>query len=222
MSQTGVTISRSGKEILLLLGALVAFSFLADVLFIDAAFPYGPAWKVAGIVLLGCYALGRGAGVVAAALFFSAAGDVALDLEPPAMVAGMGFFGLAHLLYIAAFAVFIRQGGLSRDGAMVAALVAVVSVAMLFWFWPEMGALRLPGLFYQAIITAMVALAVLSPAPLIAKAGAAVFMLSDTLIALTLYRDIPVVPGAVWITYVAAQVMLAKGLARPRYAVTEL
>jgi hypothetical protein len=38
------------------------------------------------------------------------------------------------------------------------------------------------------------------------------FMLSDTLIAVGLFTDIDPFPGSVWITYAAAQIMIAWGM----------
>lgn len=207
----------AARRTLLIVGALVAFSYLAASLF-DLPFPLVPAWKAAGIVLLGVYALARAARLAAAGLFFSAVGDVMLALEPPQWILGMAAFGLAHVFYLAAFAGHLRHDGRSRTGPWLAAIVVILSLTMLIWFWPDMGALRLPGLFYHLIITVMVIAALLSRAPVLARLGAVVFMLSDTLIAFGLYKSLPPIPGAIWISYAVAQILLAAALSKPATA----
>lgn len=195
----------------LYLGALVSASYLAT-LFIETPVPIEASWKAAGILLFSAYAFSRGARLAGAGLLFSAAGDASLALDPPVFEAGMAYFGIAHLFYLWAFVQFIRTDGVDRRGYLFAALVAAASIAMLVWFLPGMGALMAPGLAYQAIITAMVAAAMLSKAPLLARVGAVLFMLSDTLIALGLYKNIAVIPGSIWTLYAIAQFMIAKGL----------
>lgn len=101
---------------------------------------------------------------------------------------------------------------------LLAGFVLAVSILLLYWFWSGMGDLRLPGAGYQAIITGMVVLAMLSRAPALAKVGAAVFMLSDTFIALDLYKGIDPPRGSVWLTCAAAQILLAWTLSNRRPA----
>lgn len=199
----------------LAVGAGVALSYLAAPL-VAAPVCLEAAWKAAGILLFAAYALRRGAFLAGLALALSAAGDVMLALAPPRWTAGMAAFGLAHLFYLAVFARAVRRDGVDRSMAAPALIAAAVSAGMAIWFAPDMGALTGPGLAYQAVITAMVMAALASPAPRLAKAGAALFMLSDALIALELYKDVRPPPGAVWLSYAAAQMMLAKGLAEMR------
>lgn len=196
---------------ILLAGAVVALSYLAAS-FVSPAFPFDPIWKAAGIVLLSAYAFLRRAPLAGAALAFSAVGDIMLALEPPQWIGGMAGFGVAHLFYCAAFLEIVRRAGLAREGLPLALLVLAASAGMGIWHFPDMGALKVPGLAYQAIITLMVMLAFVSRAPMLAKLGAVIFMLSDSLIALGLYKNIAAPPGSIWLTYVAAQIMLAKAL----------
>ena len=116
--------------------------------------------------------------------------------------------------YGAAFAGFFRRGQTGAAGLLGAGLVLMISILLLCWFWPEMGDLRVPGAGYQVIITGMVVLAVLSGAPTLAKGGAAMFMLSDTLIAFDIYKGIDPPRGSVWITYATAQILLAWTLSK--------
>jgi uncharacterized membrane protein YhhN len=208
------------RNTILYAGALVAASYLAT-LFIDTPVPVEATWKAAGILLFSAFAFSRGAKLAGLGLLFSAGGDAALALEPPQFIAGMAFFGIAHLFYLAAFVVLIRKDGIDKRGYGFAALIVVASVAMLAWFLPGMGDLTAPGLAYQAIITAMVAAALLSKAPLLARAGAVVFMISDAMIALGLYKNIDVLPGSIWALYAIAQFMIAAGLAALRALAVE-
>ncbi|MCI5046775.1 MAG: lysoplasmalogenase [Aquisalinus sp.] len=200
-------------EFIIYIGAVVAGAYLITE-FIPVPFPAVAIWKAAGIILFGLYALANGARLAAAGLFFSAAGDIALALPVPNFVAGMVFFGVAHILYTVVFWKLIRQQGRDPQGVIVLPALLAFSFAALVWFLPGMGALLVSGLAYQAIITVMVLMAFFSRAPFIAKLGAVLFMLSDTLIAFGLYRDITVLPGSVWVTYAAAQFLLARGFVR--------
>jgi uncharacterized membrane protein YhhN len=197
-------------------GAAIALSHLANE-WVKAPIPWGPAWKCAGIVLLGVYVLMRGAWLPALGFFLSAVGDVALEL-PGGMVPGMAAFGLAHIWYGATFFGFVRRDGVMTKAWPLSVVVLAISGGLAYWLFPGMAELTVPALAYQIIISAMVVLALMSRAPMIAKIGALVFMLSDTLIAVGLFRQVAVPPGSVWITYAAAQIMLAIGFTQNRQA----
>jgi uncharacterized membrane protein YhhN len=197
-----------GPNALFFIAATISLSHLAAPL-VELPYPQEVVWKAGGIFLLGVHALLRRARLVSLALFFSSVGDVMLDLKPQQMVAGMASFGVAHVFFSLAFAGFLRRHRMGVAGLLPAGIVLAVSTTLLFWFLPGMDALTVPGLGYHAIITVMVIVAMLSRAPVPAKVGAAVFMLSDTLIALDLYKGIDLPGGSVWITYAFAQIMLA-------------
>ncbi|HEV7693592.1 MAG TPA: lysoplasmalogenase [Hyphomonadaceae bacterium] len=201
-------------RIVFYVGAAIALSHLANE-WVKAPTPFGPAWKCAGIVLLGVYVLMRGAWLPALGFFFSAVGDVALEL-PGGMVPGMAAFGLAHVCYAATFVGYMRREGVMWKAWPLSVVVLAISGELAYWLYPAMAELTVPALAYQVIISAMVVLALMSRAPMIAKIGAVVFMLSDTLIAVGLFRQVVVPPGSVWITYAAAQIMLAIGFTKPR------
>jgi len=204
--------SLGGLAPLLAIGALCSLSYLAAD-FIDVSQPWAPIWKAAGIVLLAIFALSRRAWAAGIALLLSAIGDVMLALKPVQMIPGMLAFGLAHLAYIFAFISFIDWRRIDLSRWLLAGLILALSIALLIGFLPDMGGLRIPGLGYQAIITTMVMLAILSHAPTLTRLGAPIFMLSDSLIALGLYKHIATPAGSVWITYAIAQILLAAGFA---------
>ena len=200
----------NASALFFVLAALVAMSHLAND-WVNLAPPWGLVWKASGIVLLGVYALSQRAWLAALALFLCAAGDVLLELF---FVAGMAAFALGHIAYIFCFLEWGRVLGPNKRDRPVAGLVVVVSLAMLGWMVPGMGDLLIPALIYQAIITVMVATAMVVKAPMLARLGAVVFMLSDTLIAIGKFTNTGVPPGSVWITYAGAQIMIAWGLSR--------
>ena len=214
---TDTTAPRAGAaNILFIAGALLAASHLANE-WVKLDQPLGPVWKCSGIVVLGLYALSQRAWLVGLGLLLSAVGDVLLELDG-LFVGGMAAFGLAHVFYSAAFITIIRRDGLNKSGWPFAALVLAASIGLAIWFAPgqaELG-LIIPATAYSVIISIMVISALMSKAPLIAKLGAAIFMLSDSLIAVGMFAHQPVPIGSVWITYAAAQIMLAWSLSRQR------
>lgn len=217
MTDTAASRANSA-QIIFIAGALLAASHLANE-WVKLALPWGPVWKCSGIVVLGLYALSQRAILLGLGLLLSAAGDVFLELDG-LFVAGMAAFGLAHVCYSAVFIGIIRRDGLNKSGWPFAIAIIAASIALAVWFAPgqaEMG-LTIPATAYSVIISIMVISAVMSKAPLMAKLGAVIFMLSDTLIAVGMFAHQPVPIGSVWITYAGAQIMLAWSLARARQA----
>lgn len=221
---------------------LAAFAAAALVDLGSLAAGFDPGHLVAKpllIPLLAAWAALLGAPrLLLAALLCGWGGDVLLMADADAaFLAGMAFFAAGHGCYIA---LFRRAGasradaspagtgpagtgpaGASRSRARAALLVrlyavplyAVVLVALVVALWPGLPAgLRLPVAGYSALLTAMACTAALRLG-VVAGAGGALFMLSDTLIA-TALADWPQPPHPdVWImlTYIAAQYLLARG-----------
>ena len=198
------------RTLFFVFAAVMAMGHLAND-WVNVEGPLGLAWKASGIVLLGLYALWQRAWLAALALFLCAAGDVLLEIV---FVAGMAAFALGHIVYIFCFLQWGRVLGPNKRDYPVAGIVVLVSLAMLGWMLPGMGDLMIPALIYQAIITVMVATAMVVKAPMLARLGAVIFMVSDTLIAIGKFTDTGVPPGSVWITYAGAQIMIAWGLSR--------
>ena len=143
------------------------------------------------------------------ALVLSLAGDVFLMLPRNLFVAGLASFLLGHLAYVAGF-------GLGEAWPWILA-VAVVGAAV---GTPIVRALRRDGhtellgpvLAYMAVISVMVACAAGS-GDLLAFAGAALFMLSDSLIAWNRFvRPLAWAPVTIMVTYHLAQAALVLSL----------
>jgi len=190
--------------------AIVAMSHLAND-WIELAQPWGLVWKASGIVLLGLYALWQRAWLAGLALLLCATGDVLLEIV---FVAGMAAFALGHVVYILCFLEWGRVLGANKRDFPAAGIVILASLLLLGWFFPGMGELMIPALIYQAIITVMVCTGLVVKAPMLARLGAVLFMVSDTLIAVGKFTDVDVLPGSVWVTYAGAQIMIAWGLSR--------
>jgi uncharacterized membrane protein YhhN len=194
------------------IASLVALSHLAND-WMQVGDPAGLAWKAAGIVLLGVFAAISGAWLAALGLFLCAAGDVLLEIDG-LFVGGMAAFALGHVCYAAIFINLIRSHGMNKRDQPVAVLVVLIVAGLSAWLIPGMGDLLIPSLIYMAVILTMAVSALLSKASMAARMGALLFVVSDSILAAGLYRDAHAFPGAVWLTYALAQILLAWGFVK--------
>ncbi|MDH6678826.1 putative membrane protein YhhN [Rhodococcus sp. LBL1] len=148
------------------------------------------------------------------ALGFSWLGDSAPDLADgdTAFLLMVGFFLLAQITYIAAFAPFTTTDALRRNRGVVVAYVVVVAL-LIAACAPGAGALLVPALVYGAALGAMAILA--AGVNRTVAIGGGVFLVSDGMIALGAFADWfdPPVEGF-WVmaTYIAAQVLIVLGV----------
>lgn len=168
------------------------------------------------LVPLPLLALGQGPALplllLAAAFFFSSAGDLFLALKGDArnFMRGLGAFLVSHLFYIAVM-VPLATG---PDTLALKAVSLAVGLAALAVYWSiaaRLGSMKLPVGAYLAVILVMVltALAIPEAAPILGL-GAVLFMFSDSIIALDKFRG--PIPGRgilVWTTYYGGQVLMA-------------
>jgi uncharacterized membrane protein YhhN len=144
------------------------------------------------------------------ALALGAAGDVAL-LGPgeTAFTAGLVSFLAGHLAWIAALRQRPGRGYLRTRPALAVPPVAAFG-AMNAYLWPRTGPNRIPVLVYSAALLAMALTALDSGSPRTA-AGGALFLTSDTLLALEKFGGLklPAHEGLVMATYATAQALLA-------------
>lgn len=185
--------------------------------------------KTGATLLLAGLALAGGAPwLVVLALLACAAGDWLLSRPGEgAFLAGVGAFALGHLAFVAAMLAHPASSLerlLTPPTAQVAMGLMAFGAAMSVLLWRKAGALRVAVVAYVPVILAM-GLAALSLPALgaleLVLAGAALFMVSDTLLAFEKFilpEAAPlrrVTPFAVWSSYWAAVSCLALGFALP-------
>ncbi len=154
--------------------------------------------------------------LLTAALFLSALGDLALSRDGrAAFLYGLSAFALAHLTYVVLFL------GLSHEplwaslatAPLAALAMLLLAVSTELWLAPHVGALRWPVRAYVGLITAMGLAALTVGAPLLIL-GAALFILSDFILALRMFRMTPDTKRAaragwaVWSFYIAGQFLI--------------
>jgi uncharacterized membrane protein YhhN len=144
------------------------------------------------------------------ALALGGMGDVALlGSSPAAFTAGLGCFLAGHVAWIMA----LRQrpgGGRLRARPALAVPHLAVFGAVNAYLWKRTGKDRIPVITYSAALLAMSLTALDSGSPRTA-AGGALFLASDTLLALGKFGDLhlPAHEGLVMATYASAQALLA-------------
>lgn len=147
-----------------------------------------------------------------AALAFSLVGDIALMLPTELFVAGLAAFLVGHLCYLGGFRV-------RGPGALALGIAAVVVVTVVAPFGTRIvlalrGRRQLlgPVVLYMVVISAMLATA-LATGNVVAGAGAALFVCSDTMIAWNRFvRPFAVADVGIMVTYHLGQAALVLSL----------
>jgi uncharacterized membrane protein YhhN len=151
---------------------------------------------------------------VLAGLGWSGLGDIALLGEgEPAFGAGLASFLAAHCCYTLAF--LRRRAGGTRRWPALAGLYVVAWAVLSAVLFPRTGRLRAPVLVYGTALMGM-ALAALDTGDPRVAVGGAVFLVSDSILALDAF-DAASVPGGdalVMATYAVAQALIAEGTVR--------
>jgi alkenylglycerophosphocholine/alkenylglycerophosphoethanolamine hydrolase len=171
-----------------------------------------PALALAVLVLCG-----RRDGYAAAlttGLTLSALGDVLLEV-PGHFVAGLATFLCAHLAYTAAF---VREERRLRIGR--ALPFSLWLLGAFVWIRPGLGEMTVPVVVYMLAIGTMMWRAAARwgdhPGATAALAGAVLFGLSDTLIAIDRFRvPLPGAPYAIILLYWAGQAGIAASAGGP-------
>ena len=149
-------------------------------------------------------------GLLLLAIGLSWAGDLALMLPGDLwFVVGLGSFLLAHVAYLV---LFVRIGGFGRPRAW-AIVYAVWFVVFLAVLIPGLGSLVVPVVLYGLVLGAMAAAATRVSA--LVAAGAAVFVVSDSILALSRFLPAVVIPGhdvLTMLTYCVGQGLIAAGV----------
>jgi uncharacterized membrane protein YhhN len=153
------------------------------------------------------------------ALVASTVGDVLLDLDSGRLfIPGLCAFLTAHLVYTALFAsrwpIPLR---ISLPRLILFPVILAYAAGFAFWLAPELLAtnMTLPVTLYICVITTMVITAVGGRLSLYVPIGAALFLMSDSLLAITKFKgSFPLRDYLVWGTYYAAQYFITTGVLR--------
>lgn len=153
---------------------------------------------------------------VVVALGFSWLGDMMPSFVPDdvSFLTMVGFFLLAQIVYVVAFAPFVRSSVVHRRRLLLLPYAVVLAV-LLALCAPHAGGLLVPVVVYGVMLTAMAVLATgLGP---VAALGGAVFLGSDALIALEAFVPSWDLAGQgfwVMLTYTVGQGLLAVAVVR--------
>lgn len=200
-------------------GVFILFSLLYLALLVKVPFKGDWLIKAVPALTLAVWAMvsleGNARWLLAAAMVFSAGGDIALAMVPKGkenfFVVGLGSFLIAHIMYIVLFSME-REFQSDRLWAMI--LVGVFAVGMAALLYPKLGAMKAPVLVYIAAIAAMGIAATLNVrGGILLLIGTMVFMLSDATIAVNkflLKEPLPALQYVIMVTYFAAQFMIAQ------------
>lgn len=156
--------------------------------------------------------------LIAIGLAFALAGDVLLMLPNDQFILGIISFALTHVLYLAAF---ITASGVAILNPLAVPLVIYAMLTARFLWRGVPSALRTPVLVYVVLITAMAAQAVGAAveseltALALAAAGALIFLVSDSLLAINRFRvPFRAAQALVLSTYWVAQWLIALSAAQ--------
>lgn len=210
----------------MLTSILVLLVILTLAVYIRAEYR-GPQWQVYIfkpltmvfiwlIAILGQTALPLYKYMIIAGLFFSMAGDVFLMLPSDRFVAGLVAFLVAHLFYIVAF--------ISEINTLIWwPLIPLVIYGLVIYFIlaPFLGKLKPPVLIYIVIILTMAWFAwerwsqTSQSGALLSYAGALLFVISDTILAINRFRGAFKSARVLNLTtYFAAQCLIAVSIGR--------
>ena len=163
--------------------------------------------------------LGGGSAYLVAGLFLSALGDFGLSRDGDApFLYGLSAFALAHILYILHF--LGLSGAPIFEAFSTATIPALILVGLMIstelWLAPHTAALQWPVRIYVVIIGVMGLAALALPFGLLVV-GAGLFILSDVILAINLFRMTDAHPYrqvagyAVWGFYIAGQALILLG-----------
>ena len=180
-------------------------------------YPGSAAVKGLSIATLAWFAWSMGARPLALGLAASSIGDVLLDIRSINLfIPGLLSFLVAHLVYAA---MFFRSWQYplriwERQRILVGAVI-LYAACFTIWLAPGLGSLAVPVAFYICAITAMVVASIVADLSPRVVAGALLFLVSDSLLAIAKFKAPFVLRDyAVWATYYLAQYCIATGVLR--------
>ncbi len=152
--------------------------------------------------------------LLAAGFFCAAAGDMILEIDTGSLfVAGLTAFLIAHLFYMM---VFTRRPCLTATRLWTVAAMLVYGCILGLYLYPSLSDMRIPVLIYLVIIMGMGAAAAIGGKNhFLAIAGAWLFILSDSLIAVDRFSfPVPKSSLLIMVLYYTGQYMIALGMLR--------
>ena len=207
-------------------GDLALYGALALGALYGIAFCYGTKGlagflvKTGSTALLALYAWFEGGPILlVAALALSALGDgfLATDEEQKWLLPGMAAFFLAHACYVVLFWNEGVHTGWDWPVKLAQAVLVFGGAAFVHWLAPSIEPkMRLPVILYAGVILMMGAAAFTMP--LLVLVGALMFIASDAILSLQLFRKPAGEPAsvlsslAVWFLYFGGQALIAWGV----------
>jgi uncharacterized membrane protein YhhN len=174
---------------------------------------------VSTLALIAWYRLsGKDRWQLVSALVLSSLGDVLLAVRREGFfVCGLLSFLIAHLFYILLFVShWPKSFSVAQWKKMLVAMVVAFAVVMAWRLLPVGGGLSVPVTVYLMVLTTMVIAAILAKfESRWIVIGAILFMISDSLIAVTRFKGLlsPAPAGVlIWTTYYIAQYLIAFGV----------
>ena len=211
MATSIATRGTSAEVRILWIAAAVALAYLL----LPRPYPGDVALKTSMCVLLAIAAFRGKLKLFALALLFSAAGDAFLAYDGKRLfVPGLASFLVTHVLYAVVFVLATKSAAARMSAGRSAMLVVIPTFAVAYSavLWPHLGALAIPVILYIAAIVAMAMLS-LRVRAIEVPLGAALFMVSDSLISLGKFLwQAGWIGPLVWITYALAQLLITRGM----------
>ena len=165
--------------------------------------------------------------LIVGALVFSTLGDVFLLSDAKLFfMLGLGSFFIAHILYCWIFSAALRREFAFKVNLWPLSIILTYLIVFLGYLWASLGELLIPVVAYAFIISTMLFLAwtwhlsAQKKSTFIILMGALLFVVSDSLLAISLFKSSFYMDHFwVMLTYLAAQFLLIHGLWR-RYRLT--
>jgi uncharacterized membrane protein YhhN len=169
--------------------------------------------------------------IIMASLFFSWLGDVSLQIADGNILTntssdlfflvGLGTFLIAHIIYFIAFSIPKGKNSIFNTRIYQTVLVLIYGFIMLYFLYRRLGDMKIPVIVYTSIILLMLLSAlnrygkVNGISYILVVYGALLFVLSDSLIAITKFQmKINFAGTIIMITYVTAQYLIILGCIR--------
>lgn len=174
--------------------------------------------KAIPVLTLSVLALTKVAGLkgklLFAALLLSAGGDIALALdEGQYFTIGLGFFLVAHIVYIVAFS---RDFKAQKSRIPIAAILVAYAVAIAIIMTDSLEEMLIPVYLYMVVITLMGIFAIFrGPKSKLVLYGALSFIVSDSILAINEFMvSVPASDYLVMLTYYLAQFLIIYGFVK--------